>query len=231
MSHNQNTASSNQDGRNRRLVIKGRTGGNASSRHPSSARTHSAHRPPPIAMYGAPPPQTHAPPMLPHPSTIVAPGYSGVPPHFIPQVSAPVAADQLRSHRVYVDAADVGFVIGGGGATIKRIKTQTGALVKYFPPDTEHQGDQPTTGYFNIRGTDRQIHTAKISIQELVIESKRRKIAELQNQLGSGGDNGVVIQPPANYTYPPQSPTYAPQSPKYAPKSPTYSPHTPTNGD
>ena len=109
------------------------------------------------------------------------------------------ARPQVRSHRVYVDDEDVGFVIGGGGSTVKRIKSQTGALIKHFkndPEDTEHD-----TGYFNLRGNDHQIHCAKISIQELVIESKRRRIDRCSSRFRVPPED--TDAPHSDYTYAP----------------------------
>ena len=208
MSSNSNTpAQHNQGAPKRRLVVKRKQGQNT--------RPHTSSAP------------------LPHPSHFVnqsmvpmaghMPGHQmpmGLPGHQVPMM--PMVPNfqhqgrpQTRSHRVYVDDEDVGFVIGGGGSTVKRIKSQTGALIKHFkndPEDSEHD-----TGYFNLRGNDHQIHCAKISIQELVIESKRRRIASLLQQVsGAVGGYGA-----------PSSPTYAPRSPTYAPRSPDYRPTTP----
>ena len=120
--------------------------------------------------------------------------------------------------RVYVDNEDVGFVIGGGGSTIKRIKHQTGASIKFYD---DKAVDDSKPGYFNVRGSEYQIHQATIQIQELIIESQRRRLARLM---------GGPVQTQANETpgYAPRSPGgYAPRSPDYAPHSPDYTPHSP----
>lgn len=209
MSSNQNTpAPQNQGASKRRLVVKRKQGQNTRSNTSSAPLPHpsqfASHQVPMMPMAGHMP--GHQIPM-------------GIPGHQVPMMPMVPnfqhqARPQVRSHRVYVDDEDVGFVIGGGGSTVKRIKSQTGALIKHFkndPEDSEHN-----SGYFNLRGNDHQIHCAKISIQELVIESKRRRIASLLQQVeGVGGGYGS------------NSPGYAPRSPDYAPRSPDYTPHSP----
>ena len=193
----------------RKLVIKPR----GHRGHQSRGGPHHSNRSVPLTR----PPPLH----FPHPTTVLPGSF----PQMIPQVHVP--GNQNRSHRVYVDDDDVGFVIGGGGATIKRIKSQTGALVKYFPSgEDDNSGSGPSTGYFNIRGDERQIHLAKISIQELVIESKRRKIAQLTSHANSGGD----FPSTSAQAFTPRSPTYAPSSPQIEINSPTYVPtHSPSS--
>ena len=128
MSHNSNTpGQQNQGASKRRLVVKRKQGQNSTPHgHPQPNQftvprmgpVH--HVPVAIGMPGhhIPPhqiPMPHQVPMMP----------------MVPNFQHPTRP-QIRSHRVYVDDEDVGFVIGGGGSTVKRIKGQTGALIKHF---------------------------------------------------------------------------------------------------
>ena len=187
----------------RRLVVNTRSR-SGPSRHPPAM----------IPGHGmVPPGMLHTPHMysvhLPENFQGPPPGqYQGPPPG---QRQGHRQSNRSHSHplnqRLYVDDEDVGFVIGRGGETVKRIKRQSGALIKHFA----HEGDDPKhdTGYFNLRGDQFQIHQAKIAIQELVIESKRREIEKLRS--GSGGNMVSSIQNGDS------SPQYSPQSPTYAP--------------
>lgn len=223
MSSNQNSNSG------RRLVIKDRRGGrNRQGRHPHAPpplnipaptdympvqpydgaashhgpTTHHGHHGPP-SHHRAPPSHHHGPPSHHH----APPSHHAPPPH-----RGPVHPDR----RVYVDNEDVGFVIGGGGSTIKRIKHQTGASIKFYD---DKAVDDSKPGYFNVRGSEYQIHMATIQIQELIIESQRRRLARVSS---------TPVPIPSGHDYTPRSPGgYTPQSPAYAPRSPDYTPHSP----
>ena len=200
-----------QSGSTRRLVINGSPGGRKILPN-RPTQTHKPRRAPSVE---------HQPPHVPHvlfsngtPSNLAGPGYPVQVNHCVRNdcfgVNQP-HSESVRSHRVYVDGCDVGFVIGSGGATIKRIKHQCRALIKYFPPEQVHEGNGMTTGFFNIRGNERQIHTAKISILELVVESKRRSISQLSSSAGavpvhSTPQNTSMV----NDSYKPKSPIYDP---------------------
>ena len=107
------------------------------------------------------------------------------------------------TRRLDVDDTDVGFVIGKGGATVKRIKAQSGAGIKHFKSSTDDRGER-VRGYFSIRGSEYQIHNAMLDIYELVVESKRRAVADLQSHRNEFA--GVT---PHHNEFVPKSPEYS----------------------
>ena len=161
---------------------------NTSPHTTMSDRPTAPHKPERKGKRGAPPPIAFRPI-----STNVSSGLvDGVPgggcnvgsiaSHTMPSFR-PNSNTRIINFRLYVDDEDVGFVIGSGGATLKRIKRQSGSKVKYFKVDAEGNSGSELNGYFNIRGGQYEIHLAQIAIQELVIESKRRNLTDVRKRV------------------------------------------------
>ena len=140
--------------------------------------------------------------------------------------------------RVHPD--HVGFVIGGKGATVKKISRDCKCFIKIQDPN-QFSGGMP---WFLIRGNKSEsICEAHHRLRTIANEADRRLPRMGSNQ--GIQNNQHLHQAPINLnpvpkrnfkiknpksseqphtTFVPQSPTYVPQSPTYAPTSPSYSP-------
>lgn len=149
----------------------------------------------------------------------------------------------------------VGFVIGGKGATVKKISRDCKCFIKIQDPNP-FSGGMP---WFLIRGNNSEsICEAYHRLRTIANEADRRlprmgrSNQGIQNQHHNHFDQHqapINLAPvpkkkfkvkvkspeqnqagntPQSPAYVPQSPTYSPQSPAYVPQSPTYNPQSPT---
>ena len=100
-----------------------------------------------------------------------------------------------------VPSDNTGFVIGGGGKTVKAIKGRTQTTIRHFDADPAKNRPYP---YFSVRGTPQGVCDAILEIHGLMLESQRR--------MGGGGGGGVGVGGGG-----PSSPEYTPSSPTYVP--------------
>jgi hypothetical protein len=136
----------------------------------------------------------------------------------------------------------VGFVIGKGGATIKKISSDCKCYIKIQPPNT-FSGGFP---WFMIRGTtEKNICEAYHRIRTIANEADRRLPRMEQSQIrevpvppAPNEDKVFILAPVPKKKFKVKvtgsqvqnASSYNPSSPKYSPHSPDYCPHSPDYG-
>ena len=109
-----------------------------------------------------------------------------------------------------VPSDNTGFVIGGGGKTVKAIKGRTQTTIRHFDADPAKNRPYP---YFSVRGTPQGVCDAILEIHGLMLESQRR----MGGGGGGGGGGGVGGGGGGGGGGGVNSPEYTPSSPTYVP--------------